>query len=83
MQGPPGPKGADGRVKVTCTVKKAKKVKVTCNVKNASAAKARLTRHGRTYARGNGRHLVATRTLRRGDYTLRIGRTLKLEIRLR
>ena len=77
LVGPAGPRGPAGKVKVTCKVKPAKKgsrkTKVICKVKNAPATTARLMRGGRTYARGSARRLVASRTVRPGLYTLRIG----------
>jgi N-acetylneuraminic acid mutarotase len=84
-QGPQGERGVDRHITVTCKVSKkksAKKVKVTCSVKDAGATRARLTRNGRTFARGSARHLVATRALRHGRYTLRIGRSLRLRVRI-
>jgi hypothetical protein len=88
--GPRGPAGRDA--KVTCKVAKrkkgAKKIKVTCRVrlaKTASAARWRLTRHGRTRAKGIVRGRAATLRLGRlapGRYTLRIGARTAATIRV-
>jgi Ca2+-binding RTX toxin-like protein len=79
--GAQGPAGKNGRdAKVSCTVKKVKgKPKVICVVKlKAATAKARLARHGRTYATGHVRAhrlvLHANRRLRPGRYTLVLSR---------
>jgi hypothetical protein len=81
-----GPRGRAGRdAVVTCKVRKAKKnrTKVKCTVKLVKAhgkAALRLSRHGRTYARGVGRvshgrvdlTLHSRRPLRRGRYMLTV-----------
>ncbi|MEA2295077.1 MAG: hypothetical protein QOE86_2716, partial [Solirubrobacteraceae bacterium] len=66
-QGPQGPAGKNGRDgKATCKLS-GKKVK--CAVTYAGAA--RLTRRGRTYAKGSSaRTLKRTRTVKLGTYTL-------------
>ncbi|CAB4915681.1 unannotated protein [freshwater metagenome] len=96
-QGPAGPKGASGAqgaagrdAKVTCKVtysKKTKKTTVTCKVARAKGASARLSRNGRTLARGHvtrsGRlTLTGNRRLTRGTYRLSIGST-RITIRVR
>ncbi|MEA2294039.1 MAG: hypothetical protein QOE86_1678 [Solirubrobacteraceae bacterium] len=70
-QGPQGPAGKNGRDgKVTC---KLSGKKVRCAVTYAGAA--RLTRHGRTYAKGSSaRTLKRTRTVKHGTYTLVISK---------
>jgi FG-GAP-like repeat len=88
--GAQGPPGRDA--KVTCKVAKrkkgAKKIKVTCRVrlaKTASTARWRLTRHGRTRAKGIVRGRAATLRLGRlapGRYTLRIGGRTAATIRV-
>jgi FG-GAP-like repeat len=91
--GPAGPAGPRGRdAKVTCKVAKRKKgskrIKVTCRVqlvKRASAASWRLTRRGRTVARGRLRARASRLTLRRlapGRYTLRISGRRALTLRV-
>lgn len=85
-KGEKGERGANGRdALVTCKVTgSSSSQKVTCTVIYTNAAKsatvkkatkkskARLVRGGRTYAKGRVGALKATRTLRRGAYTLRI-----------
>jgi len=79
--GPRGRTGADGKAgrdgkdaAVTCRVAGSRRV--TCTVRRPAAAKrsarATLTRLGRTYATGTVAALRATRTPRKGRYTLRI-----------
>ena len=79
-KGDRGPVGRDALV--TCTVKGS--TRVTCSItytgrsaakraKAARAAKARLTRGGRTVARGRVGALKAPRTVARGRYTLVVG----------
>jgi hypothetical protein len=82
--GPRGARGAKGKTpKVTCKTKRGKRGRVTVSCKRAGRSakgSARLTRKGRTYARGAVRtgtrrlELRATRRLIRGTYTLRITR---------
>jgi alpha-tubulin suppressor-like RCC1 family protein len=86
--GPRGPAGHDatavckltnGGHKVTCTVKVKGK-------KSGGDANARLTRNGRTFARGPLSGLRPLRALRRGAYTLRIevdGRPVSVPVRVR
>jgi hypothetical protein len=83
--GPPGPRGAQGPAgTATCVVgkpkKKGKKVKVKVKCTVAPAAKrahAKLTRHGRTVARGSGDGSRVTlgghKRLKRGRYVLTVG----------
>jgi len=67
---------------LTCTVvyvgqeaaTRSAKVKATGAIK---ASKARLTRHGRTYATGSVGALKVTRKLTRGTYTLRVATSAK------
>jgi alpha-tubulin suppressor-like RCC1 family protein len=84
--GPRGPAGRDatavcklakGGGKVTCTVK--------VKGKKSGDARARLTRNGRTFARGPLSGLRPLRALRRGAYTLRFsfgGRPVSIPVRL-
>jgi hypothetical protein len=77
-KGERGPRGASA--KVTCkTVGKARK-RVSCTLKANRTAK--LTRHGKVYARGKTTALRATRRVPAGRYTLRVG-TLRIPIALR
>src|SRR5262249_20739784 len=81
LTGATGAKGADGRdAKVTCKGSGTKKQKVTCKV-TLAARNATLTRNGRVYARGTAKSLRATRTVTRGTYTLRAGKT-SVEVRV-
>lgn len=92
--GPKGARGAPGRAAtVVCRIAKTKgKQRVACTVRYAkagrptkvrAAARARLTRNGRTVARGRVGALRPTRTVTRGGrYTLRVG-GLALVVRLR
>jgi alpha-tubulin suppressor-like RCC1 family protein len=84
--GPRGPAGrdatavcklVDGGGKVTCSVK--------VKGKKSADARARLTRNGRTVARGPLSGLRAVHTLHRGAYTLRFsfgGRPVSIPVRL-
>ena len=63
--------------KVLCKAKqkgKKKKIVVKCKIKGAKKRSARLTRAGRTVARGTAARLTADGGLEPGGYTLRIGR---------
>jgi Collagen triple helix repeat (20 copies) len=81
--GPRGRRGAPGRV--ACTVRYRGR-RVTCRVKARGAAHAVLTRHGRVYAAGTPRRLVARKPIRPNRYTLRLldrGRTTSIPVRVR
>jgi hypothetical protein len=86
IQGPPGAAGAKGapsvrasggsEAKATCRLT-GKRRTLICSVtlrgmRAARATEARLTRDGRTYARGPLAGLRASRAIRRGRYTLRL-----------
>jgi Htaa len=86
--GPRGPKGERGRrgavPKITCRTRFVKrKPRVTCKVGKGNARKVRLSRNGRTFARGTvtrGAHKVTLEPVRRvrpGAYKLRVGTTTK------
>jgi alpha-tubulin suppressor-like RCC1 family protein len=96
--GPPGPAGAPGATgprgpaghdaTAVCRLAKGGH-KVTCKVKvkgkKSGNARARLTRDGRTVARGPLSGLRPLRALRRGAYTLRFsfgGRPVSIPVRL-
>ncbi|MDO8213697.1 metallophosphoesterase, partial [Conexibacter sp. CPCC 206217] len=81
-RGDKGDKGAPGRdAIVTCTIRSSRVTcKVTYSSRSASSrsavkpsSKATLVRNGRTYAHGSVRSLRATRAVKRGKYTLRVG----------
>lgn len=84
--GPAGPRGRRGaRGRVVCTVRYRGR-RVTCRVKTRRAAHAVLTRHGRVYAAGTPRRLVARKRIRPNRYTLRLlrgGRTTSIPARVR
>ncbi|MDO9409038.1 hypothetical protein [Patulibacter sp.] len=85
--GPEGPKGDPGAkgddADVTCRLVRRSSTQITCAVSGATAKrrtmKARLTRHGRTYATGTVRRTrtelrrVSGRRIVAGVYTLRFG----------
>lgn len=93
-KGDKGDRGAPGRdARVVCRIAKTRgKQRIACTVSYAkagkatkvrAAARARLTRNGRTYASGRVGALRATRAVARGGrYTLRVG-GLALAVRLR
>jgi hypothetical protein len=69
-------------LRATCTVKGKRRTAVACVVRRgtprlAAKTKLRLTRGGRTYARGTVRALRASRRVTRGTYRLLVteGRT--------
>jgi hypothetical protein len=74
-RGATGPRGKAGTV--SCRLTGSARRKVTCSVK----ASAKLTRHGRVYARGAGGTLRAAKRLPAGRYTLRAG-TVKVTVTL-
>ncbi|HTA97385.1 MAG TPA: choice-of-anchor D domain-containing protein [Solirubrobacteraceae bacterium] len=97
VAGARGPKGAEGArgpagpdAKVTCRVTRSRR-KVTCSVTlqgkaTKQGAQARLTRSGRTYARGTLASLRPSRAIQRGTYTLRLtidSHTLTISVLLR
>jgi hypothetical protein len=79
---------------VTCSIRTSGSTRISCTIvyrnaaRSAAAkkvkpnAKATLVRNGRTYAKGRVASLKATRTVKRGRYTLRVG-TLKLAVAVR
>ncbi len=80
VRGHRGAKGARGPAaldaKVTCRLVKSRR-KITCSVTLKGKAtrrsvQARLTKNGRTYARGSLASLRPTRTLKRGTYILSV-----------
>ncbi|WP_246851903.1 glycerophosphodiester phosphodiesterase family protein [Patulibacter sp. SYSU D01012] len=84
VAGPKGERGERGRdARVTCRVVGARRTRIRCAVQGVSrSASIRLTRGGRTYARGTARRLRATRRLTRGVYTLRSeGLTVRVRVR--
>ncbi|MGX6449864.1 hypothetical protein ACVU7I_17635, partial [Patulibacter sp. S7RM1-6] len=79
--GAKGDRGRDDRV--TCRVTGSRRTKVRCTVRGVSrSASVRLTRGGRTYARGTARRLRVTRRLTKGVYTLR-SEGVKARVRIR
>jgi Tol biopolymer transport system component len=97
QQGPVGAKGKKGTrgpagrdAKVTCQLAKHDR-QITCSVtfNNKTTdrdAHARLTKAGRTYARGSLASLRPSRTIPPGTYTLRVtidGRALTIPVKLR
>jgi hypothetical protein len=90
--GPAGPAGRDGRRgprgvagQVTCTVRNRGR-RVTCRVRAPRALRAVLTRHGRVYAIGTPRRLMALHRIRPNRYTLRMlrrGRTTSIAVQVR
>jgi hypothetical protein len=92
-QGDKGTKSANGHnvpeARVICRFTKNRR-KLTCSVTRAgktigNSARARLTRDGRTYARGTLASLRASRAIPSGAYTLRLkiyGHALTIPVRL-
>jgi alpha-tubulin suppressor-like RCC1 family protein len=87
--GPAGPRGPAGRdATAVCKLTNGGH-KVTCTVKvkgKKSGGDARLTRNGRTFARGPLSGLRPLRAVRRGAYTLRVevdGRPVSVPVRVR
>ncbi|MDO8211727.1 lamin tail domain-containing protein [Conexibacter sp. CPCC 206217] len=92
-RGARGERGAPGKdAVVTCSIRGSANVRISCSItyrrgaraasKVKSSAKAVLVRNGRTYAKGRVGKLKATRAVKRGRYTLRVG-TLELPVTVR
>lgn len=86
--GPRGAKGEPGRdavvtckitgssraQRVTCTIVYSGRAASSATARASKRSKARLVRNGRTFAKGTVGNLKATRSVKRGRYTLRVAR---------